>query len=87
MLCKVVHWEFLGELCYLHKLLIHILCVILESLNLDVVQTMILAITVSSVTMIHWLVEPNKPVWHMVFVLMFIGFIMGLSYMFVLVHR
>ncbi|GMH33123.1 hypothetical protein BSKO_00957 [Bryopsis sp. KO-2023] len=58
-----------------------------ESLKLDVVQTMVLAITVSSATMIHWLVEPNRPVWHMVFVFMFVGFIMGLSYMFACIQR
>lgn len=58
-----------------------------ESLKLDVIQTMVLAITVSSMTMVHWLIEPNRPVWHMVFVFMFIGSIMGLSYMFITVHR
>ncbi|CAD7704023.1 unnamed protein product [Ostreobium quekettii] len=46
-------------------------------MDLSVMSTMVFAIIVSAMTMLHWLAEPSRPMLHVVFVAFFLLVIMG----------
>lgn len=83
-----VHLCTYTTFCLLPAALSAILMVVVyyEFLSINVIPTMVLAILVSSVTMLHWLAEPNKPILHIVFVLFFLLTIVGTTFFFVEVH-